>query len=54
MCIRDSILGVQLKEFVKNLKENPKEWAQATCYKQCNKPFTTIDKPTENWVEFKK
>ena len=50
----EDILGVQLKEFVKNLKENPKEWAQKACYGQCNKPFTSIDKPTEQWVHVKR
>lgn len=50
----EDILEVQLKEFVKNVKENTKNWAQKACYEQCNKPFTSVDNPIENWVQVKK
>jgi hypothetical protein len=50
----EDILEVQLKEFVKNVKENTKNWAQKACYEQCNKPFTSVDNPIENWVKVKK
>jgi len=49
----EDILNVQLKEFVKNLKENPKDWAQKACYDQCRKPFTSVEKPTEEWLHVK-
>ena len=50
----EDILEVQLKEFVKNLKEDAKRWAQKACYEQCSKPFTSVDNPIEEWVHVKK
>jgi hypothetical protein len=49
----ENILNIELKAFVDNLKKYPKEWAQRACYGQCKKPFTSIEKPTEEWVHVK-
>ena len=46
----ENILNNELKKYVENLKKEPKTWAQNACWKQCSKPFTSTNKPTENWV----